>query len=113
MRIGKLDKRIIVQKPILSDDNYGGKSVNNWQNVYEISANVRPLTMREEMIAQQAQQTITHIITIRYRTPFIESDWRIVYVDPRVGERIFEVNYAEPYHGENKYIEIKAEERRE
>lgn len=112
MRTGKLDKRILVQKPILSNDNYGGKTVDNWQNVYSMFANIRPLKQTEQLIAAQAAQTITHMITIRYRIPFIESDWRIVYNDPRIGQRIFQVDSAEPLNSGNRYITVRVEERR-
>ncbi|WP_085908283.1 phage head closure protein [Kiloniella majae] len=76
MRIGKLRERISLQELSLAGDGGGGQ-VETWNEVAKVWANVKPLSGREQIIANKETGTTLYRITIRSRD--ISSSWRVVW----------------------------------
>lgn len=66
MRIGTLFHPIEIQEQ--SDggrDRHGGDILDAWKTIGKVRAEVRPLSGREFLQAQQVDSRITHMVTIR------------------------------------------------
>jgi SPP1 family predicted phage head-tail adaptor len=77
MRIGDLDKRIVIQYPTRTPDGMGGFTVA-WVDAATVWAAFWPVGATETIQASQATMTITHRIRMRYRA-VLKSGWRISY----------------------------------
>lgn len=77
MRIGDLDKRVVLQCSTRIPDGMGGFTVT-WVDAASVWAAVWPVSASETIEANQATMTITHRIRIRYRS-MIKASWRISY----------------------------------
>lgn len=89
--IGKLDRRITVQRRVTTTDDYG-QELNSWTDIATVWANIRPIGGRERLAAMAIESTLTHTVAVRYQAQFMPpvqaGAWRIQYVTP-VGTRIF------------------------
>lgn len=65
MQIGKLNKRIELQRITETADSYG-EPVQTWTTYATRWANVSPLKAQEMLVSSQNKATTTHIVTIRY-----------------------------------------------
>lgn len=77
MNIGSLKHKITIQRPGRIPDNGGGWT-EGYTDYKTIAANVRPMTAKQLIEAEQAQFDVTHRVTIRFRTDITRVD-RIVY----------------------------------
>ena len=77
MRIGDLDKRIVLQYSTRVPDGMGGFAVT-WVDAATVWAAIWPVSASETIQAAQATMTITHRIRIRYRA-VLRAGWRISY----------------------------------
>lgn len=77
MRIGALDKRIVLQYSTRVPDGMGGFTVT-WVDAATVWAAIWPVSASETIQANQATMTITHRIRIRYRA-VLRAGWRISY----------------------------------
>lgn len=72
MRIGPLRHRVTIQQRATTQDSYGQESqaLSNISSIPNVWADVRPATGQERFVggAEQVQATLTHRVTIRYRT---------------------------------------------
>jgi SPP1 family predicted phage head-tail adaptor len=68
MRVGTLNSRVTIQKPVRTPGPGGTQIDGGWEDVATVWANVRGLSGREYIQAQQAQSIISHQVTIRYRS---------------------------------------------
>ena len=85
MEIARLRHRVTVEQPFRLPDELGGQ-VTTWQTVKTIWAEVRPMSGKEKVEAQQWQSTLSHVIATRYY-PWLNSSMRI-----RWQKRIFHVH---------------------
>jgi SPP1 family predicted phage head-tail adaptor len=67
MNTGRLNKRVVIEKPTDGDaDAYGEKAVT-WSTLATVWAGVMPQGTREFYRAQQVHPEISQLLTIRYR----------------------------------------------
>ena len=79
---GKLTKRIILQKSIMTQNTYG-EEVPTWETISSVWAQIIELRGKEFWTSKQLNSEITSKLTIRYRTD-VDTTVRIMY-----GSRIF------------------------
>jgi len=90
MQAGKLRHRVSLQKPVKAQNPMTGATVNSWQEITKLWADVVPLSAREFIAAQATQAEVTTRVTIRFRSD-ITSKHRIVY-----GDKIFNIEGVLP-----------------
>lgn len=78
MQAGKLNKRIMLQKPVKAQSPTTGAIVNGWGDVAELWANITDLSARDFVAAKAAQNEVTTRITIRWRED-VTDKYRILY----------------------------------
>ena len=79
MRIGSLDKRIVLQSPVNTPDGMGGVTLT-WVDEKKVWAAVWPVSAVEVIRAEAPTMTITHRIRIRYYSG-LDPSWRIQFGD--------------------------------
>lgn len=108
IRSGELRHRVTFQRRITAQDSTG-QAVESWQDAFTAWADVSPLNGRELIAAQQLQSSVTHMITVRYRSeladPKAVADMRIVF-----GTRLFNINACLIQDERRRAVEIQATE---
>jgi len=84
MNPGRLNKRVTIQSPSESQDEYG-QPTQDWTDVCSTWAGIRAATSKEVYAASSFVSKVSHVVTIRWRSG-IEADQRILY-----RSRIFEI----------------------
>lgn len=72
MRIGKLDRRVLIERPVETQNEFG-EPVKTWVTVATVWAEVTPLSGRELFAAQQIVPEASLRIRIRYRSDIDET----------------------------------------
>jgi SPP1 family predicted phage head-tail adaptor len=112
MDIGKLDKRVTLQRRSSTLDAYG-QEVNSWTDIATVWANVKPVGGREKASMATIDVMLTHRLTIRYNVNFMPPTtvdaWRIVYTT-KTGARIFDIKAAQDIDEAHKYIMFDCQE---
>src|ERR1041384_2827325 len=87
---GELNKRVTIQRPILTDDEGGGQSISwtDWQK--NVHAKIEPGGGREFVAARAVTPELSHTITIRYRA-CITPKHRLRWVST-AGDRTFAIH---------------------
>ena len=102
MEIGRLDKRVTIERSAKSLDAYG-QEVGKWSPIATVWASIHPIGGREKLRAFAIESTLTHTVAVRYRpdlTPPTEADaWRIAY-----GTRIFNIAAARDLEEAHRWI---------
>lgn len=102
MDIGRLDKRITIQRRSNTLDAYG-QQVNQWTDIATVWANVKPIGGREKLRSMVVESLLSHTVMVRYSAllmpPTLADGWRIVY-----GTRIFNVTAAMDLDEARKWI---------
>lgn len=70
MNIGKLNRRIVIQAPITSQDA-NGEPVAGWTMVATVWASIEDITGREYLAAAGTQNPVQTKIAIRYRAGIV------------------------------------------
>jgi SPP1 family predicted phage head-tail adaptor len=100
--IGRLDKRITLQKRTTTLDDFG-QQAHVWSEVATVWASIHPIGGRERLRAFAVESTLTHTVAVRYRRDFMpptEVDaWRIAY-----GDRIFNITAARDVEEAHRWI---------
>lgn len=65
MQAGKLNKRVVIQKPVETQDSFGA-TITTWQSLGEVWASIQPLSAREAFNIRQVFAEVTHKVIIRY-----------------------------------------------
>ena len=78
MQAGKLNKRILLQRPVKVQSPVTGAVANGWADQAELWANVTDLSARDFVAAQAGQSEVTTRITIRWRDDVTDKH-RILY----------------------------------
>jgi SPP1 family predicted phage head-tail adaptor len=84
MRIGDLNKRVVLQRATSVADGMGG-TTDTWTDQSEVWAAIWPTSASELVAANATTMVITHRVRIRYRDD-IRPTWRVRY-----GERYFAI----------------------
>jgi SPP1 family predicted phage head-tail adaptor len=85
MKVGKLRKRLTIQRNESASRNASGEPVPNWVDVARVWGGLEPLSGREMFNGVQVQADATHKITLRYRGDIeLTADMRLV-----LGARVF------------------------
>ena len=84
IHIGDLRRRVVLEREQRSDDGGGGATVA-WQVVATVWAAIKPLSGREKDRYQGLEATLSHRVTLRYRTD-VMPDMRL-----RMGGRVFDI----------------------
>lgn len=74
---GQLRERLKIEQALLSTRDDGGLTVT-WSTLAKVWARVQPLRGREALAAQQLESSLTHRVTIRYRSDIraaMRLDW--------------------------------------
>jgi SPP1 family predicted phage head-tail adaptor len=77
MDAGQLRHRVVIQSKARTDDGGGGGSVT-WSDVATVWANIKPLSGMQRLKAEQVESSVTHTITIRYRSG-LDDSMRVTY----------------------------------
>ncbi|WP_024559464.1 phage head closure protein [Franconibacter pulveris 1160] len=78
MQAGKLNKRILLQKPVKTQNPTTGAVENGWADVVRVWANVTDLSARDFVAAKAGQNEVTTRITIRWRDDVTDKH-RVLY----------------------------------
>lgn len=78
MQAGKLNRRVMLQKPVKTQSPVTGAVISGWVDVTELWASVVDLSARDFVAAQAAQSEVTTRITIRWRED-VTDKYRIVH----------------------------------
>lgn len=70
LNTGKLRHRVVIQKPVETQDTTTGAMNTVWEDVATVWASIDPVSAKEFVAAQVEQSKITGRITIRYRNDF-------------------------------------------
>jgi SPP1 family predicted phage head-tail adaptor len=103
MRGGDLNKQILIQYPTKVPDGQGG-FITTWVNAATVYAQISPVTAREQVWGMQTVMTISHTITIRYRS-VLKASWRIKF-----GDRFFNIVSIINVDEANDYLQIMCKE---
>ncbi|MFD2206634.1 phage head closure protein [Kiloniella antarctica] len=101
MKTGRLRERITLQELSTVDDG-GGGSVETWNDVVKIWANIKPLSGSEQITADKEASTTLYRIRIRSRE--LKSSWRVVW-----GSKILNVREILEGDSSQKYLLFNAE----
>jgi SPP1 family predicted phage head-tail adaptor len=112
MEIGKLDKRVTLQRRSATLDAYG-QEVNTWVTAATVWANVRPVSGKEKSSMATIDAMMTHKVTVRYNVDFMPPTkvdaWRIVY-PTKAGTRIFDIKAAQDVDEARTHIMFDCQE---
>lgn len=103
MRAGTLRHLVSVQRPVNVRDAVGDVQLV-WTVVATDWAAIEPLSPRDQILAAQANSTITHKIRLRYQPAYSEMDgsWRVQF-----GPRFFDIDgYPRNVDERNILLEI-------
>lgn len=78
MQAGKLNKRILLQRPVKVQSPTTGAVTDDWADVKKLWASVVDLSARDLVAAQAGQSEVTTRITIRWRDDITDKH-RIIY----------------------------------
>lgn len=104
MRIGRLRKRVRIERPIRTADDYG-QGITVWELVKEIWAEISPMRGDESILARVPTGSVTHRITTRWSGEVPDNSWRIVF-----GSRSFQITERTNWLERNIYLDIMAKE---
>lgn len=75
--IADFDKRIILEKPMVSRTAQGG-TATTWTTACTVWARILPTSAKEQRQSEQTVMTVSHTISIRYRRD-VKASWKIKY----------------------------------
>lgn len=108
IEIGKLNRRIQIQRKAGVLDDYGQESLI-WTKVADCWASIKPISGREKLRAMAQESTLICTVAIRYAValmpPTTADAWRIVY-----GTRILEILAAQDFEEARRFIIFDCQE---
>ena len=103
MRVGELNKRIVLQYQTKVADGGGGFTVS-WVEACTVFAAIWPTSANEMIAANALSMVVTHRIRIRWRGA-VKASWRIKF-----GEKYYNIVSIVNSSMGNKYLDILAKE---
>lgn len=70
--IGVLRQRVMLEAPVDAPDGAGGFS-RSYAPIAQLWARIAPISAREDFIEQRAEQSISHLVTIRWRDDVVSA----------------------------------------
>lgn len=104
MNINKMRHRVTIEHKNGSTNDGGGNRLPNWEPLATTWAEVKPLQGNEVFIAEQAGQTTTHLVTMRYRND-LKSNMRLSF-----NNRILVIQTIINKNEKNEALEIRCQE---
>jgi SPP1 family predicted phage head-tail adaptor len=86
---GKLDKQVVIQANVRTDDGGGGANIN-YVDTGTAWASIEPGSGREFFEAKQLNPELSHVVKIRYRAS-VTPNHRLRYVSQSV-DRVFAIH---------------------
>ena len=83
---GRLNKRVLLQSPMVTQDSGMGAVETEWWDEAEVWAAIEPLSVKDFISAAANQSQVTARIVLRYRDD-IRPDWRVSH-----GGRIYTIS---------------------
>jgi SPP1 family predicted phage head-tail adaptor len=105
VEFSKLRHRILLQKPLLSDDGGGGASVQ-WLDIAEVWAEVTPIASRQIRHAQANTNPVRQRVRLRWRAD-VRENWRLVFQG-----RLFAIQSLINPHEAGELLVLECEEKR-
>jgi len=105
MRASTLRHRVKLQEVVCSADTKGAGSTETWLEIAKVWASITPISALERVESNARQETITHEITMRYKSQLTSAD-RIVY-----GSRIFNIKQILNPDYRNEMLTMLVEEK--
>lgn len=102
-RIGDLDQRLSLERPVDTPDDIGGVT-RAWAAVDEVWARVTPVSGREDFNGEGEESVITHRVLIRWR-PDVTGAMRL-----RFGSRVFAIHAAFDWDSRRRFLLLQCEE---
>lgn len=102
-RIGDLDQRFVIERPVDTPDDIGGV-VRAWDVVDVVWGRLQPASGTHGLIAAHEASTLTHRIMIRWR-PDVTGAMRV-----RLGERVFTIHAAIDWDTRRRFMLLQCEE---
>lgn len=78
MMLENLRHRVVIQKPVETQDSNTGAITTTWQDIATVWAAIEPLSVKEIIAAQAEDSKMTGRITIRYRSD-IDHSYRLYH----------------------------------
>jgi SPP1 family predicted phage head-tail adaptor len=75
---GKLRHRVVIQKPVETQDTNSGAINTTWQDLATVWAAIEPLSVKELIASQTEDSKLVGRVTIRYRSD-IDHSYRIYH----------------------------------
>lgn len=104
IRTSELRHQIVIEQATKTDDG-GGDYVPSWSTLYTPRAKVSDPKAHEKISAEKMEHTITHVVTIRYRSG-IDTSMRI-----RFGSRYLYIKTIVNPGERNRWLVMTAEEK--
>ncbi len=90
----------------------GVKTDNGWATIETVYCSLRPLSSREQIIAEQEGETLTHLIRMRYRGDIGPSDVELMPEHELIIDgKTYEIRAVINEDFRNRWYTVKAEER--
>jgi SPP1 family predicted phage head-tail adaptor len=103
IKMGELRHKIDIERAQLISDGIGG-STKTWASIGTPWAKIKPMRGGERLQAMRIEATISHVITIRYKSGYLPSD-RVNY-----NGRIMQIRAVINIDERNKWIELYCDE---
>jgi SPP1 family predicted phage head-tail adaptor len=104
MRTAELRHQVVIEQNTAADDG-GGDFVPSWLTLYTTRAKISDPKPHEKISAERLEHTITHVVTIRYRSG-INTSMRIKF-----GSRYFYIKTIVNPGERNRWLVMTAEEK--
>jgi len=108
VRSGNLRKRLTFQTRQTTEDSLGQESTS-WVDAFTVWGEIDALTGRELIAAQGVQSSVTHTITVRYRSE-LQNPKQVAAMRVLYRSRVFDIHAAMNEDERNRVVSILAEE---
>lgn len=102
-RIGDLDQRLALERPVDTPDDIGGVT-RAWVHVDDVWAQVTPVSGREDFAGEREESAITHRVLVRWR-PDVTGVMRL-----RLDARAFAIHAALDWDARRRFLLLQCEE---
>lgn len=102
-RIGDLDQRVSLERPVDTPDDIGGVT-RAWAHVDDLWARVTPVAGGEQFAGEREETAITHRVLARWR-PDVTGAMRL-----RLGARIFAIHAALDWDSRRRFMLLQCQE---
>lgn len=105
MRAGKLFRLVTYQTPVYARNKHNQADISDWTTVGSFRAEIRPMSGREAILAEQFRATATHVVSTRYPGFMYSPAGRFIYSDTSSGVHIFNITHVHNIDNRNRQID--------